>query len=254
MNTTPVLARNQYKYIKESQYEVAVLPWGATEAHNYHLPYGTDFMEGEAIAAEAASLAQLQGHNVVVLPAIPFGVNTGQHDIMLDINLNPSTQMIILDDIAASLLRHNVKKLVVLNSHGGNDFRQIIRELGLKYPDMWLFQANWYQIPVSEAIFEMPDDHAGEMETSLMLYLFPELVLPLEEAGDGAARSIPFDSLKQKWAWTEREWSRVTKDTGVGNPYKASAEKGEKYFRHVTGEFSKMLVDLASTKREEAYR
>ena len=92
------------------------------------------------------------------------------------------------------------------------------------------------------------------METSLMLYLFPELVLPLEEAGDGAARSIPFDSLKQKWAWTEREWSRVTKDTGVGNPYKASAEKGEKYFRYVTGEFSKMLVDLASTKREEAYR
>lgn len=254
MKTTPVLARNQYKYIKESKYEVAVLPWGATEAHNYHLPYGTDFMEGEAIAAEAARMALLQGANVVVLPAIPFGVNTGQHDIMLDINLNPSTQMTILEDIAASLLRHNIKKLVILNSHGGNDFRQMLRELGLKYPDLWLFQANWYQIPLPEAIFEMPDDHAGEMETSLMLHLHPELVLPLEEAGDGAAKSIRFDSLKQKWAWTEREWSRVTKDTGVGNPYKASAEKGEKYFRYVTGEVSKMLTDIARTKRKDAYR
>lgn len=254
MKNTSVLARNQYKYIKDSQYEVAVLPWGATEAHNFHLPYGTDFMEGEAIAAEAARMAQMKGARVVVLPAIPFGVNTGQHDIKLNINLNPSTQMIILDDIVASLLRHKIKKLVILNSHGGNDFRQMLRELGLKYPDMWLFQANWYQIPLPEAIFEMPDDHAGEMETSLMLYLHPDLVLPLEEAGDGAALSIPFDALKQKWAWTEREWSRVTKDTGVGSPYKATAEKGERYFRYITGEVGRMLEDIARTSRETAYR
>ena len=254
MNTTPVLAHNHWKFIKDATFDTAVLPWGATEAHNYHLPYGTDIMEAEAIAAESARLAAEAGARIVVLPVIPYGVNTGQHDIRLDINLNPSTQMIILDDIISSLVRHGIQKLVILNAHGGNDFRQMLRELGLKYPAMWLFQANFYQIPLPEKLFDEPDDHAGEMETSLMLHLFPEWVLPLEEAGDGAAKKIGIAALQQKWAWTEREWSKVTRDTGVGNPYKATAEKGEKYFRHVTAQMAGMLVEVSKIRREEAYQ
>lgn len=254
MELSPLLARNHWKYVKEKKYELAILPWGATEAHNYHLPYGTDIFEAETLAAESARLANSRGANTVVLPPIPFGVNTGQHDIKLDINLNPSTQMIILDDIIASLERHGINKLVVMNAHGGNDFRQMLRELGLKYPAMWLFQANFYQIPLPEKLFEEPDDHAGEMETSLMLYLFPDLVLPLSEAGDGASRKINIEALQQKWAWTEREWSKVTRDTGVGNPHKATAEKGERYFRFVTGQIADMLVQVAALRREDAYQ
>ena len=253
MKQSPVLARNHWKNIKDSGYEVAVLPWGATEAHNYHLPYGTDVFEAEVISAESARLAYEKGAGVVVLPVIPFGVNTGQQDIKLNINMNPSTQIKILDDVIASLARHKIKKLVVLNAHGGNDFRQMLRELGLKYQDMWLFQANFYQIPLPEKIFDEPDDHAGEMETSLMLHLFPELVLPLKEAGDGASKKINISALQQKWVWTEREWSKVTSDTGVGNPHKATAEKGEKYFRYITAQIADMLVGVAKINREEAY-
>lgn len=253
MKSSAVLARNHWKNIKDSDYEVAVLPWGATEAHNYHLPFGTDIFEAEVISAESARLAHEKGAKVIVLPVIPFGVNTGQHDIKLNINMNPSTQIKILDDVIASLARHKIKKLVVLNAHGGNDFRQMLRELGLKYPDMWLFQANFYQVPLPEKIFDEPDDHAGEMETSLMLHLFPELVLPLKEAGDGAYKKINIGALQQKWAWTEREWSKVTQDTGVGNPHKATAEKGEKYFRHVTWQIAELLVEVAKINREEAY-
>lgn len=249
----PILAHSHYKYVKGTGYEVAVLPWGATEAHNYHLPYGTDLFEAEALAASSAQMAIENGALVTVLPAIPFGVNTGQHNIKLDINLNPSTQLRILDDVIASLLRAGIYKLVVFNSHGGNDFRQMLRELGLKYPDMWLFQANFYQIKLPFQLFEEPDDHAGEMETSLMLYLKPELVLPLDEAGDGAALSINIEACRKKWAWTEREWSKVTRDTGVGNPAKASRDKGERYFSHVTEEIARMLVEVAKINREEAY-
>jgi creatinine amidohydrolase len=239
--------------VKECNYEVAVLPWGATEAHNYHLPYGTDIFEAEAIAAESALLAQQENAGIIVLPAIPFGVNTGQHDILLDINLNPGTQMEILDDIIAGLSRHRIFKFIILNSHGGNDFRQMLRELGLKYPEMWLFQANFYQIPLDEKIFEEPDDHAGEMETSLMLYLMPELVLPLGEAGDGSYKKINIPAIREKWAWTEREWSKVTRDTGVGNPKKATREKGEKYFRHVTRNMADLFIAISKMKREDAY-
>ena len=253
MKPSPVLAKCHWKYIRNEESDVAVLPWGATEAHNTHLPYGTDILEAEIIAEAAAIQAQEKGAKIVVLPAIPYGVNTGQHDIRLDINLNPSTQMKILEDVIESLLRHNIRKMIILNSHGGNDFRQMLRELGLKFPGMWLFQANFYQIPLTEKIFDEPDDHAGEMETSLMLYLKPELVLPLEEAGDGVSKKISIGAVREKWGWTEREWSKVTQDTGVGNPKKATREKGEKYFRLVVGEMAKMMVEVATTARGKAY-
>jgi creatinine amidohydrolase len=129
----------------------------------------------------------------------------------------------------------------------------MLRELGLRYPEIWLFQANFYQIPLPEKIFDEPDDHAGEMETSLMLYLRPELVLPLEEAGDGSSRRIRIRAVQQKWGWTEREWSKVTSDTGVGNPGKATRAKGEKYFRHVVSEIAGMMVEVSKIKRDEAY-
>ena len=94
-----ILAESNWKYIKDASFDVAVLPWGACEAHNYHLPYATDIIESEHIAAEAAHLAWEQGAKVIVLPSIPFGVNTGQVDVKLDINMNPSTQLAVLHDI-----------------------------------------------------------------------------------------------------------------------------------------------------------
>ena len=88
-----ILAENNWKTIKETKYEVAILPWGACEAHNYHLPYGTDIIEADNVAAESARIAWEQGSKVIVLPTVPFGVNTGQFDVALDINMNPSTQL-----------------------------------------------------------------------------------------------------------------------------------------------------------------
>src|SRR5690606_24880248 len=112
-----ILAETNWKDLQHQRFELAVLPWGATEAHNYHLPYGTDVYESDYISAEAARLAWEQGGKVIVLPTIPFGVNTGQADIYLDMNLNPSTQLAILDDVAATLRRQQISKLLIFNSH-----------------------------------------------------------------------------------------------------------------------------------------
>ncbi|NJM26960.1 MAG: creatininase family protein, partial [Bacteroidia bacterium] len=177
-----ILAENNWKTIKDASFEVAILPWGACEAHNYHLPYGTDIIEADHVAAESARIAWERGAKVIVLPTIPFGVNTGQADVLLDMNMNPSTQMAILRDVVEVLNRQGIYKLVILNSHGGNDFKTMIRELGLKYPDMFLCSCNWYQALDQSKYFENKDDHAGEMETSVILHLAPQLVRPIIEA------------------------------------------------------------------------
>lgn len=248
-----VLAETHWKEVKTTPYELAVLPWGATEAHNYHLPYGTDIVEAEKIATEAARLAWDQGAKVIVLPVIPFGVNTGQWDVKLDMNINPSTQLLILRDIIEVLNRQGIHKLIILNSHGGNDFKTMIRELGLKFPDMFLAQCNWFQALDQKLFFENKDDHAGEMETSLMLHLTPDLVKPLSEAGDGAARKFRFDAIREGWAWAERKWTQVTHDTGVGDPRKATAEKGARYFSAVTTKVAAFFVQVAKTGPADFY-
>jgi len=248
-----VLLETSWQDISSAEpFDVAVLPWGATEAHNYHLPYGTDVIESEQIAAAAAEIAWKAGARVIVLPAVPFGVQSGQLDIPFCLHVNPSTQMMLLGDIARSLEPHGVRKLVILNGHGGNDFRAMIREL---QPDLDIFLCvvNWYTIIAAKEYFDEPGDHAGEMETSLMMHLAPSLVLPLSEAGDGAERRSRITGIKEGWAWAPRKWTSISADTGVGDPRAASAAKGQRYFEAVTSQIGSFLVELASVDPDNLY-
>ena len=238
--------------VRDARYEVAVLPWGATEAHNLHLPYSTDNVETERIAELAAQHASDRGARIVVLPVVPFGVNTLQLDIPLCLNLNPSTQALLLRDIATSLAGQGVPKLVILNGHGGNDFRQMVRELQ-PMVSLFLCVVNWYQVVDAKAYFSDLGDHAGELETSVMLHVAPELVRPLSSAGPGRARRFTIAGLREGWAWAPRRWRQVTDDTGVGNPAAATPEKGRKYVEAVTGKIGDFLVDLAQADTTKMY-
>src|SRR3989449_9658524 len=82
-----ILNELTWKDVRDAPYEVAVLPWGACEPHNRHLPYSTDNVETERIAELAARIAWDRGARVVVLPVVPFGVNTGQLDLPLCLNM-----------------------------------------------------------------------------------------------------------------------------------------------------------------------
>jgi creatinine amidohydrolase len=247
-----LLKETSWKTVKNTEYNVAILPWGATEAHNYHLPYGTDIYETEVIVEKAAKLAWEKGSKVIVLPTIPFGVNTQQLDIKLTINMNPSTQMKILKDVIDSLEKQNIEKLVILNGHGGNNFKQMIRELQPK-SSMLLSTLNWFDIANYETFFKVGGDHANEMETSFMMYSFPNLVLPLVDAGEGKAKTFKINAFKEKWAWTPREWTKVTQDTGIGNPKYATPEKGEKFVNFVSETIAQFLIELSETNNSDMY-
>jgi creatinine amidohydrolase len=247
-----ILNELTWKTVRETRYEVALLPWGATEAHNLHLPYTTDNIETERIAALAAGHAWERGARVVVLPLVPFGVNTGQLDIPLCLNLNPSTEALVLRDLATALAGQGIPKLVILNGHGGNDFRQMIRELQPAV-SVFLCTVNWYQVVDPKTYFSDLGDHAGELETSVMLHVAPEVVRPLSEAGPGRARRFSIAALREGWAWAPRRWRQVTDDTGVGNPTAATAEKGRKYVAAVSEKIGTFLVELAQADTGKLY-
>jgi creatinine amidohydrolase len=234
------------------EYDVAVLPWGATEAHNFHLPFGTDTIQAEAVAAEAAARAWRRGVRAIVLPAIPMGANAQQLDTPLTLNLSPSTQALVLEDVVASLERHCIRKMLILNGHGGNDFKAMVRELQAR-TDVFLCVSNWWTVADADTVFDEPGDHAGELETSVMQHVAPELVAPLEEAGPGNARVFRIAGLRTGLAWAPRDWARVTDDTGVGSPTAATPAKGARFLDATAEALATFMVDLAAADLEDLY-
>ena len=186
-----ILEETNWKQIKNQKYDVAVLPWGATEPHNYHLPYGTDSLETAKIAEDAAEKAWKRGAKIMVLPTIPLGIqNMGQIEFPFCLHTTLSTQRIILQDILKALYNQGIRKFVLMNGHGGNDFKQLVRDLQPQFPDMFISIVEWFKMLDHLNYFEESGDHANEMETSIIMHYFPDLVLPLEEAGEGKAKSL----------------------------------------------------------------
>jgi creatinine amidohydrolase len=249
-----ILEQTNWKQVKSEKFEVAVLPWGATEPHNYHLPYGTDSLETAQIVAEAAEKAWEKGAKIMVLPTIPLGVqNPGQIDLPFCLHTKPSTQTLIFKDIVEALYKQGIRKLVLMNGHGGNDFKPMIREIQPQFPEMLISLVEWFKILDLWKYFEEDGDHSGEMETSVIMHYFPHLVLPLSEAGDGNAKSSKLKGVLNKTAWIPRQWNKVSEDTGVGNPKKASAEKGKKYLEDLTTKIGDYFVEFAECDLEDLY-
>ena len=249
-----ILEQSNWKQIKNQKYDVAILPWGATEPHNYHLPYGTDSLETAVIAADAADKAWKRGAKVMVMPTIPLGVqNVGQIHLPFCLHTSPSTQTVILKDILSALNIQEIKKLVIVNGHGGNDFKPIIRELQPQFPEMFLSLVEWFNILDSSAYFEEVGDHACELETSIILHYFPDLVLPLTQAGEGKIKQSKLKAIRDKTAWAPRQWDKVSEDTGIGNPRKATAEKGKKFVEAVSTKIADYFVELANCDIHDLY-
>jgi creatinine amidohydrolase len=166
--------------------------------------------------------------------------------------MNPSTQLLVLRDVATSLAGQGIAKLVVFNGHGANDFRQMIRELQPQV-SVFLCTVNWYKVVDPKSFFTDLGDHAGELETSVMQHIAPNLVLPLSDAGSGGARKFKIPAFREGWAWAPRNWRQVTDDTGSGNPAASTPEKGKRYVEAVTAKLADFFVDLAKADTTKLY-
>ena len=280
MNREIDLSVSTYGVARQFKYDVAILPWGATEPHNLHLPYMTDCILSQTIAVDAAQRAlDRYGVRCMVLPPVMMGSqNPGQRDLPFCIHYHYETQFAILKDIVASLAHQGMRRLLIINGHGGNSFKQMIRDIPTPNPSrgegsldtfsndtseanqaplpsggvgggsvgggLLLASAEWFKMAPARDYFDQPGDHADEIETSVMMHYHPELVR-LEEAGEGRSRQFAIPALREGKVWMPRHWTLVTEDTGIGNPALSTAEKGRRFADACADGFAEFLRDFA---------
>jgi creatinine amidohydrolase len=188
----------------------------------------------------------------VLLPTVPFGNNNTQLNQVATITMRTRTQLAVLTDVAESLVRQGIHRLVILNFHGANEFKPLIRDVMLDWP-IFIVQMHGFQLAPKSREVISPEgrggDHADEWETSVMMHLVPDLVAPLSTAGDGATTPSALPTLTgTPGVWSSRHWPSLTRDTGAGDPRHSTTGKGAHLFSATVEAAANVLVELSSAR------
>ncbi|QBR72762.1 creatininase [Beijerinckiaceae bacterium] len=231
---------------------IAVLPLAATEQHGPHLPLGVDsfIMEGYIAQVIERLPSELQ---VLFLPVQNCGCSIEHNDFPGTLSLSASTVLAAWTEIGECVHRAGCRKLVLLNSHGGNSaiLDIIAHDLRARL-GMLVVMASWQRFGAPDGLFSTQETahgiHAGEIETSLMLNFRPELVR-MDEAGEFKSESIGMER--------EFNWLRSGRPTGfgwmsqdlsesgaMGDAGAASAHKGETCADYGATAFIELLQDI----------
>ena len=252
INEWDLASTNLYRIYKR-KYEVAVIPVGAIEPHNRHLPEGQDFLHTTYIARRCCELAWEKCKSVICLPTLPYGVECNLMAYPLAIHVSQARLDAMVREIIASLRTHGIRKIVIINGHGGNDFKPLVRQIQSDM-DVYVFLCDWWKVGDDRYndIFTKADDHAGQMETSVAMALYPELIEP-DVAGDGRARPFKFEALQKGWVETSRDFARLNDHCAVGDPSGASADRGREHINLVCKRISRFLAELADSPIDEYF-
>jgi len=235
--------------------DVALLPVGATEQHGHHLPLDTDAFDAGYLARKVA-----EGCNdpkPLVLPLIPYGVSYHHDDFTGTISISPGTLSKLIYEIGMSVARHGITKLFIINGHGGNApalhfAAQMINRDARIFTCVDSGETSDADV---EALAETPSDvHAGEIETSTTLAVRPHLVRM-----DKARRAVPrfssryldFSS-KRSVDWYARTL-KISKSGVMGDPTKASVEKGRKIWDIMVRNLIEFVEELKSMTLDEIH-
>ena len=231
---------------EQAKPEMAFLPVGACEQHFGLLPLETDIYQSQRLAAEIAGR-----FNSYLLPALPFGTsleNTGSGGT---VTLMPATLAAVVRDVVDSLYRQDFEIVVVVNSHGGNFIlRPCVREINYRNPGRkTIYVDPWELVPQEEIsrIFTGTNElHCGEIETSVMLYLNPEMVRTENiEDGNPAAMRADLDMFSIPVMAEGKPWGRASL---------ATVEKGREYYELMI-EYSTKFIEriLELHRRHRSY-
>ena len=232
--------------VMAAEFEVAVLPIGSTEPHAQHLAYGTDALVAGRFAQLGVEEANRRGARCLLLPVLPYGCNTNLDQVPWAMSLQPRTLMDVVADIVASIARQGVRKVLIVNAHGGNPSTLLatLRELYEK-PSVFVAMVGQWDLssPAEDEIRETAETgHACEIETSLMLHLHPDHVA-MEEAEPTRVRKAIFPD--REGVNFVSPWHTYTRNTGIGDPTKATAEKGRRMIEAGVERLAAILKDLS---------
>jgi creatinine amidohydrolase/Fe(II)-dependent formamide hydrolase-like protein len=236
--------------------DIVLLPVGSIEQHGPHLPLDTDAFDADYLAKKVAE--GCEDPKPLVLPAIPYGVSYHHEDFSGTISVTPETLSKLVYEIGINVARQGIKKLVIINAHGGNGpalhyAAQMINR------DAHIFtcvDTGETSNPDIVALAETPNDvHAGEIETSTSLAVRPGLVR-LESARkfipEFSSRYLNFTS-KRHVEWYTRT-AKISPHGVLGDPTKASREKGEKMWGLMIKHLVEFVDDLKGLNLEEIYQ
>lgn len=218
---------------------IAILPVGATEQHGPHLPVGTDMMIAEAIGQAIA--ARLNG--AWLLPCLPFGLSHEHAGFPGCVSLRTTTLCALVADTLTALAQGGVRCTVLVNGHGGNHvLRNITQEWNASQSMHVLLgptRAAWDRARQVAGITSSSseDMHAGEAETSMLLYVSPGSVLS-DQADDHTTGDRP---LLETYGMRHYTSSGV-----IGFPTQASAPKGRALLASIADEICALLAGIQS--------
>ena len=211
---------------------IAILVFGACENHGDHMPFGSDFIFPTEIAKKLATKV----NNVIVLPAIPYGVSLHHDQFQMTMSINPETLVGIISDLLSSLIQNKIRRVLIINGHDGNigPIEIAARSIKNKHPEMTIacLESWWILVgQLKKDLFEVWSGlgHGGEAETSAILAVRPDLV-NMESAPKEVIPKLP-ENIRIFWKFDE-----LTSTGATGAPQKASIEKGN--------EILQMLEDL----------
>ncbi len=164
---------------------VLLLPLGSQEDQGPHAPMG-DFLCAERIATLIAERACARGHDTLVAPVLPFGGRDFFGSVPGGITLSQETLRLVLRDITGCLLRHGVRRLIVVNGHGGNAqaihdvTQEILLARGVLVPNFQLWRIAGQLLPsiLGAEQAARASGHGADPLASVAMHLFPELVRP----------------------------------------------------------------------------
>jgi creatinine amidohydrolase len=225
--------------------DIVILPVGANEQHGLANPLGTDHLIAKSIGEETAKRT-----GVLCLQVIPFGVSSHHKQFWGTVFISPKTFKQYVKETCLSLNYYGVRKIVVVNGHGGNlaALSELARELREEGIFMSVFQ--WWPAAAKllPELFTVEERrHAGAEETSVNLALHPNLV-NMSEALDEEPRrhAVQIEGLTLPLSTVDETGSGV-----FGKQSTASVEKGKRVFEAVTNELARHVDLLKKAKMED---
>jgi len=246
-----ILSEMTLEDVRAFEPEVVVMGIGSTEPHGPILPYGTDYFQCDAVCRRAVTRANEQGARVLMYPTLPIGNNVNFKKWPFACRVRVRTLMMVVLDIIEALEEDGIRKIVLVNGHGGNTdtLHAALREHMDRTPlERRAFVCVTFGMASKDAMqaIEHPSDHGGEGETSRMMYLRPDLVRTenLQELPFGTPL---IESIHDGRVYYVRPWYLHVPMGGGGETRKASPEKGKSIIESSGKNLGEFLVNLSNT-------